>query len=66
MEPEVIENCILEWDKYRGVLYVHNKDTGATILRICRLRIGPKLGKLAKGQIDLTGPFQYASYPEES
>lgn len=35
--PEILENCQLEWDRERGVLYVHNKDTGASVLRICGL-----------------------------
>ncbi len=48
---EVVENYQVEWHKERGVLYVHNKDTGATILRISRL---PKsTAKLAEGQIDV-------------
>lgn len=38
LEPtEVLENCQLEWDKRRGVLYVHNKETGTTVLRVCSL-----------------------------
>ena len=35
----VVENCQLEYDEQRGVLYVHNKDTGTSVLRICRLPI---------------------------
>ena len=31
----VLEDCLLEYDLRRGVLYVHNKETGATVLRIC-------------------------------
>lgn len=31
---EILENCQLEWDKRRGVLYIHNKETGATVIRI--------------------------------
>jgi hypothetical protein len=62
---QVIENCQLEWDNIRGVLYVHNKDTGATVLRICRLESrDDKRSQLKDGQIDLTGPFELASYPE--
>jgi len=60
---QVIENCTLEWDEKRGVLYVHNKETGATVLRICRLRTDLPFVKLSEGQIDLTGPFQFSSYP---
>lgn len=59
---EIIENCQVEWHKERGVLYVHNKDTGATILRICRL---PKsTGTLADGQIDVTVGYA-VTMPEE-
>jgi hypothetical protein len=32
-----IENCIVEIHVQRGVLYVHNKDTGATVVRISGL-----------------------------
>lgn len=31
---EIIENCQVEWDQVRGVLYVNNKATGATIVRV--------------------------------
>lgn len=34
---EVLENCQVEWDKRRGVLYVHNKETGSSVIRICQL-----------------------------
>jgi len=64
MTVEVIAHCRLEWDKARGVLYVHNCDTGATVLRLCQLKKGA-YGQLADGQIDITGPFRYASYPGE-
>lgn len=30
----LIEHCRLEWDKRRGVLYVHNDDNGTTVLRV--------------------------------
>lgn len=61
MASELLENCILEWDKNRGVLYVHNKDTGATVLRICRLPHGG--GSLKDGLIDITIGFG-CSMPE--
>lgn len=49
---EILENCQLEWDKRRGVLYVHNKDTGLTVLRICRLPVSRDYVSLAvPGQI---------------
>lgn len=35
---ETISNCQLEWHKERGVLYVHNRDTGMTVFRICNLK----------------------------
>jgi hypothetical protein len=42
-----------EIDHDRGVLYVHCKETGRTLLRICNLpKPVPELGKL--GTIDLT------------
>ena len=66
---EVLENCQLEWNKDRQVLYVHNKDTGATVLRICNLRrenFFAPTGLMGEGQIDITGPFRHASFPEES
>ena len=37
-----LKNCTLEWDQPRGVLYVHNNDTGASVLRICGLSKDPK------------------------
>lgn len=30
----VVENCQLEWDEARGVLYVHNKANGTSVLRV--------------------------------
>lgn len=36
---ELIENCQVEWDRGRGVLYVHNKDTGGSVVRICGLPV---------------------------
>jgi hypothetical protein len=32
-----IDNCTLEIDHDRGVIYVHSPDTAITLLRICRL-----------------------------
>lgn len=50
---QFFEDCQLELDTYRGVLYIHNKETGTTILRICRL---PKDINLQTdlGQLDIT------------
>lgn len=62
---EIIQNCQLEWDKRRGVIYVHNKDTGHTLLRICKLPTNPRWGTLTEGQIDITGPFDHISLPSE-
>lgn len=45
--PEIINNCQLEIDHARGVLYVHTPD-GYTILRICRLT------GLTHGTLDIT------------
>jgi hypothetical protein len=59
----VLKNCELEWDIQRGVLYVHNQDTGGTVLRICGLDTKTK-GTLTKyGQmIDITRP-EHVEYP---
>lgn len=63
---ETIENCQLEWDKARGVLYVHNKDTGSTVLRVCGLSRDKRIGKLLPiGQIDITNP-ERVSYPYDN
>jgi len=63
-DSEIIENCQLQWDKRRGVLYVHNRDTGATVLRISRLP--ESKDKLTTGQmIDITGPFERISLPQD-
>lgn len=52
---DVVENCQLEWDHDRGVLYVHNKATGCTVLRICGLpKTVLKDSGLEIGQIDIT------------
>lgn len=42
----------LEIDHDRGVIYVHCKKTGRTLLRICSLPKVPELGEM--GTIDLT------------
>jgi len=50
-----LENCEIEWDTWRGVLYVHNKDTGRTTLRICGLPKTKGIGaNLDDGLIDIT------------
>ena len=51
---QVIENCQLEWQVNRGVLYVHNKDTGATVLRISGLDTKKDVGALNQGMIDIS------------
>ncbi len=60
---EIIEDCQLEWDKRRGVLYVHNRGTGGTVLRICGLDKSTH-GSLANygHMIDITHPDR-VSYP---
>lgn len=51
MKTELIPDCQVEWDKARGVLYVHNTRTGATIIRIGGL---PRTkARLDTGQIDI-------------
>lgn len=37
MSNKIIENCMVEWNVEQGVLYVHNKDTGATVVRISNI-----------------------------
>lgn len=49
---QVIEDCQLEWDKHRGVLYVHNAQTGLTVLRVCGLPETQNSAEL--GMIDVT------------
>lgn len=53
MDNEVIESCELEWQKERGVLYIHNKATGATVLRIQGLSTERVVGNLKDGMIDI-------------
>ena len=62
---EAIDHCTLQWDKRRGVLYVHALD-GHTILRVCRLPQPKYTTKslLSKGRIDITHMFG-ASLPGE-
>jgi hypothetical protein len=63
---EILPNCELVWERERGVLYVHNKDTGATVLRICGLdtntTICPALSEPGN-MIDITRP-ERVGYPE--
>lgn len=61
MPIEVIEDCQIEWDKNRGVLYVHNRETGMTVIRICGLK-KENVGSLKEGCIDITHPLR-VSYP---
>jgi hypothetical protein len=37
VENLIVEDCQIEWDRKRGVLYVHNKATGSTAVRISGL-----------------------------
>lgn len=61
---EQIQNCQVEWDKRRGVLYVHNKDTGATVVRISGLPACRDSVTLAKGMIDVHVQEDYVSMPD--
>lgn len=56
IEPniEIVESCQLEWDRHRGVLYVHNKDTGHTILRISNLPSQSNKCSIGMGCMDVT------------
>lgn len=57
MTIETIDNCQVEWDKERGVLYVHSSQ-GITIIRICGM---PKSSMvLSTGSIDITAPERLA------
>lgn len=59
-----VHDAQLEIDEARGVIYVHCKKTGRTLLRICSLpKPIPDLGEL--GTIDLTHMkgVQYAVPP---
>lgn len=47
----VLENCQLEWNREQGILYVHNKETGATVLRIYGLPIARKHVELTPGKM---------------
>lgn len=58
---EVIEDCQLEWDKTRGVIYVHNRATGATVLRIGGLEPSNRI--LTDGMIDVLHPKK-VTYPQ--
>lgn len=46
----------LEVDVARGVVYFHSKDTGATVLRICRLKIPSGFNPASLDAIDITEP----------
>lgn len=50
---EILKDCVLEWDKQRGVLYIHSND-GHTVVRICGLKRTTMT--LAQGMIDITRP----------
>jgi hypothetical protein len=58
---ETIDNCQIEWDKDRGVLYVHSIH-GHTLIRICGLDISESTGCIASGLLDITKP-ERVSYP---
>lgn len=53
MRSIVIDNCQLELDTERGVLYVHHPD-GFTALRICRLPKGYAVPYSSPYMIDIT------------
>ena len=58
---EILEDCQLEWDRLRGVLYVHSGTTGGSVLRICGLPIpnsdAPPLDSYGR-MIDVTLKFK--------
>lgn len=53
---------MLEFDEKRGVLYIHNKKNGCTVLRICRLPKPDRIIDMNKGMIDITYGYG-VSYP---
>ena len=62
---EVLPECYVEWDRDRGVLYVHNRHTGTTVVRVCGLRKKVTGSLKPYGHmIDITRP-ERVSYPEE-
>lgn len=59
-----LNNCQLEWNQKTGVLYVHNKETGCTVLRIQGLPLAKETAQLLPGQtIDLRADEKYVSVP---
>ena len=62
---EKLENCQVEWDKRRGVLYVHNKDTGTSVVRICQLPASREEATLAEPGhiIDVVAIPSYVQMP---
>lgn len=58
---QIVLDCQLEWDQERGVLYVHDKTLGHTILRICGLA-KTNCSLLRNGMIDIINP-KSVSYP---
>ena len=62
LSNQVIDDCQVEFDTNRGVLYVHTKL--GTILRVCQLPKGRGYPNLIKGgSIDITKP-EKVSYQE--
>lgn len=62
---EILDNCQVEWDRIRGVLYVHNNETGCTVLRVCGLVPDFESNRrLVPGQmIDIAHP-ENVTYPK--
>lgn len=64
MKIFMLENCQLEWNRRDGVLYVHNKDTGTTVLRLQGLPATRDSVELGAGKlIDIRVPEGAASVP---
>ena len=63
---QILLDCQLEWDQERGVLYVHDKTIGKTVLRICSLDKCAR-GLLRNGMIDIINiDPKLISYPDNS
>ena len=58
-----LNNCQLEWDQARGVLYVHHE--GRTALRVCGLPVPTADTSLATCLIDITRP-ERVSYQKDN
>lgn len=52
--PIEFDDVLMEIDAQRGVIYVHDKTTGATLLRLCSLPKPIPNPREAQGFLDIT------------